>query len=174
MCIDESFKCNNQDNCGDNSDEDECSNTGPCVFGACSQICTVKKSHNFTCQCAPGFSLGWDKSKTCTAEGRILRIFWICHLLTFFFAGQAAYLMVASDSELRKINPYKGSDVDQFLEKSLSAFKIESVDILFFSHESINVFWTDHHNKIIQSLALPTKNRVKREGPKNIVSFFAN
>jgi len=89
-----------------------------------------------------------------------------------FYAGQAAYLMVASDSELRKINPYKGSDVDQFLEKSLSAFKIESVDILFFSHESINVFWTDHHNKIIQSLALPTKNRVKREGPKTIVSLF--
>lgn len=82
--------------------------------------------------------------------------------------------MVASDSELRKINPYKGSDVDQFLEKSLSAFKIESVDILFFSHESINVFWTDHHNKIIQSLALPTKNRVKREGPKTIVRFFGN
>lgn len=82
--------------------------------------------------------------------------------------------MVASDSELRKINPYKGSDVDQFLEKSLSAFKIESVDILFFSHESINVFWTDHHNKIIQSLALPTKNRVKREGPKTIVCFSIN
>lgn len=73
LCIDESFKCNNQDNCGDNSDEDECSNTGPCVFGACSQICNVKKSHNFTCQCAPGFSLGWDKSKTCTAEGTYLR-----------------------------------------------------------------------------------------------------
>jgi hypothetical protein len=74
---------------------------------------------------------------------------------------------------LRKINPYKGSEIDQFLNKSLSIYKIDSIDILFFSHDSTHIFWTDHHSKVIQSLSLPAKNKVKREaGPTTIVSVI--
>ncbi|CAB3364278.1 Hypothetical predicted protein [Cloeon dipterum] len=152
LCIVESSKCNNLDDCGDNSDEEDCSNTGPCVFGACSQICNVKKGQHFTCKCAPGYSQSSEKSKGCIAE------------------GEPAYLMVASDSELKKINPYKGTEIGEFIRTAGANYKIETVDILFFSHESIHLFWTDHVKKVIQSLSLPVKNRVKREEPRTIIS----
>ena len=41
-CIDEKFVCDNFDNCGDSSDEHDCTDEKPCNFGACSQSCQIK------------------------------------------------------------------------------------------------------------------------------------
>lgn len=68
-CINETLVCDSENDCGDNSDEENCE-VSPCVFGACSQICEVKKKFNYTCYCAPGYKLGWEKTKTCVADGK--------------------------------------------------------------------------------------------------------
>lgn len=85
--------------------------------------------------------------------------------------------MIASDSELRRLNPYKTTEgqQSQLLEKHVFTYKIESIDVLYEGTVPIAVYWTDHHNKCIQRYTLPpsaTHNprRVKREGPDTIVS----
>ncbi|KAF4524352.1 hypothetical protein B566_EDAN007528 [Ephemera danica] len=93
--------------------------------------------------------------------------------------GKSAYLMVSSDSELRRLNPYKttdGGQPSQLLDKHAFNYKIESVDVLYEDSEPIAVFWTDHHNKCIQRYALPPSaangnapRRVRREGPEIIL-----
>nr|CAD7449062.1 unnamed protein product [Timema bartmani] len=69
-CISATLRCDSFNDCGDNSDEEGCL-ASPCMFGDCSQICVEKKGGNFSCHCAPGFTMlgGWSKNKTCTALG---------------------------------------------------------------------------------------------------------
>jgi hypothetical protein len=97
----------------------------------------------------------------------------------FFPSGEPAYLMIASDSELRRLNPYKTTEgqQSQLLEKHVFTYKIESIDVLYEGNVPVAVYWTDHHNKCIQRYTLPptagnTPRRVKREGPETIVSIF--
>ncbi|XP_046386652.1 prolow-density lipoprotein receptor-related protein 1 isoform X2 [Ischnura elegans] len=162
-CIDSSLQCDSENDCKDNSDEENCPSTGthilsPCTFGACSHTCVEKKGRSsYTCKCAQGYTHGWGMTGratgSCTAEGK------------------PAYLMIASEAELRRLNPYKPGEStgeNQFLEKQLfPTYKIESVDV-FFDPKGHLVFWTDHHNKTIQRLRLPPETpiqqpRVKRQ-----------
>lgn len=78
LCISKTLVCDKENDCGDNSDEEICQSS-PCVFGACSQVCTEKKFGNYSCHCAPGFTMTiagvntthLDKNRTCFAYGKI-------------------------------------------------------------------------------------------------------
>nr|CAD7262752.1 unnamed protein product [Timema shepardi] len=135
-CINATLRCDSFNDCGDNSDEEGCV-TSPCMFGDCSQICVEKKGGNFSCQCAPGFTMlgGWSKNKSCTA------------------VGKPAHLMVAGDAELRVLNPYKAGEnsPNQLLNKQPTppGYKVESIDMLWDLREPV-VFWSDRQNKRIQ------------------------
>lgn len=65
FCIDWKFHCNEENDCGDNSDEKNCIHL-PCKFGVCSQICVEKKKMEYTCHCAQGYSMD---NHTCVAHG---------------------------------------------------------------------------------------------------------
>ena len=44
-CVLATERCDGVNNCGDDSDEAGCE-TPPCVYGACSHICEVKRRHD--------------------------------------------------------------------------------------------------------------------------------
>lgn len=51
----------------DNSDEDDCP---LCPFKACSQLCTIKKHSNFSCECASGYIMLHETNHSfCEAKG---------------------------------------------------------------------------------------------------------
>ncbi|XP_069676734.1 low-density lipoprotein receptor-related protein 1 isoform X1 [Periplaneta americana] len=134
-CISKKLQCDSFNDCGDNSDEEGCIQP-PCHFGACSQICVEKKGGNFACHCAPGFiGEGTSRNKTCLAKGK------------------PAHLMVAGETDLRDLNPYKAGENSptQTLSKQFSdpGHKVESMDILWDPAKSA-VFWSDHHSKMIR------------------------
>ncbi|XP_029850375.2 prolow-density lipoprotein receptor-related protein 1 [Ixodes scapularis] len=126
-CISRKLVCNEFDNCGDGSDEDDC-DMGPCRFGACSQVCNLKKNGTFGCSCAPGFVKDHRRNDSCVAQ------------------GVKAFLLVASENELRHLDPYKAAHQDaQDLLGSLDpSNRIHAVD-LFFNHSQTVVFWASLH-----------------------------
>ncbi|CAN8029485.1 unnamed protein product, partial [Ixodes persulcatus] len=101
---------------------------GPCRFGACSQVCNLKKNGTFGCSCAPGFVKDHRRNDSCVAQ------------------GVKAFLLVASENELRHLDPYKAAHQDaQDLLGSLDpSNRIHAVD-LFFNHSQTVVFWASLH-----------------------------
>ncbi|GLH07804.1 Vitellogenin receptor, partial [Gryllus bimaculatus] len=154
-CVSQTLLCDGQNDCGDNSDERNCA---PCKFGTCSHICVEKKAGNYSCQCIPGYYMSGgtkgSKNRTCTAH------------------GSQAYMMVASDAEIRVLNPYKPGDdgsTNRLLEITptpLPSYKIESIDF-FWRPQGSYVFWTDHHQKRIQRMLLPEAVRSMQSNQPN-------
>lgn len=66
-CINNTFVCDRQNDCGDNSDEEKCE-LSQCSYDICSQECFVKKNV-VHCRCAPGYVLLPSDNKTCHASG---------------------------------------------------------------------------------------------------------
>lgn len=72
----------------------------------------------------------------------------------FFFTGSPAFLMVASDSDVQIIDPYKPHE-GLFNQLTVSpAHKVEAMDILWGLKETL-FFWTDRHAKRIQRMKVP-------------------
>lgn len=138
-CIDPKFLCDQSNDCGDNSDETNCT-ISPCKWDTCSQICNERKHGNYSCKCAPGYATQHHHLKNATCQAR----------------GQPAFLMVASDAELKVLSPYKvgASSPNHLLDKTHApGYKVDSVDIMWDSRGMV-AYWCDHHNKRIQKMRL--------------------
>ena len=152
-CIDQGFVCNDQDECGDNSDELDCE-VPPCTFGACSQDCEVKV-HTFkdygsqktkaavssvntkrnitlaSCSCVEGYSL--EAKKTCKA------------------LGPNATLVLANENTLRMIYPYayhKMVDLYQDRSRLSQSPKILALDVFYMDDVPIAI-WSVKEEKVI-------------------------
>ncbi|XP_023237418.1 low-density lipoprotein receptor-related protein 1-like [Centruroides sculpturatus] len=110
---------------------------GPCRFGVCSQICSVKKAENFSCNCVEGFAL--KQNGSCQVE------------------GGTPYLFVASESELRRLNPYKVTDLEDILQDNSQTNRINFIDVYFENSNPI-IFWTNFHLKGVYYYAV-SKNK---------------
>ncbi|RXN31423.1 low-density lipo receptor-related 1B [Labeo rohita] len=67
--------CNNVDNCGDNSDEDECEINECLNFGTCSHYCTNTKG-SYKCTCDKNYK---DMNGSCIAKGPEDRVLYIAN-----------------------------------------------------------------------------------------------
>lgn len=124
-------------NCDDGSDEINCMSS-ICSFGACSQICLEKKSGNFNCRCADGYSKGLNKNDTCSSNEEPL-------------------LLIASDRDLRYLLPVKQMDTEVHGRIALSKSKIDVFDVQILS-DTVYLFWITTPNRVIQRLATTTFN----------------
>ncbi|CAL1298011.1 unnamed protein product [Larinioides sclopetarius] len=158
-CINATFRCDHFEDCADNSDEVDC-DYGPCSFGACSQLCVAKKKDAYSCSCVPGYVPVPGEKGSCHAD------------------GQEAVIFLASENELRQINPYKpmAQDLNDVLDPEINENRIDSIDILYRDNEVV-LFWVSIHDKAIYRYrySRPKGNssvshRVKREdGPTVVV-----
>lgn len=143
-CIDSSLKCNNLNDCEDNSDEDDC-DSSPCQWNTCTQICVEVRQNQTSCKCAEGYRHVGEGQ--CKAE------------------GDAAELVLAAEAELRLMSPYKSGDDDNKVRKTLArapGYKVDAVDILSGKRQA-EAFWTDHQNKRVQSMVI----HVDKDGRSN-------
>lgn len=134
-------------NCVDASDEINC-RAPVCAFGACSQICLEKKSGNYNCRCADGYSKDIDKNSTCVSNEEPLLLF-------------------ASDKDIRFLLPLKQFDSKVHGSMPVSQNKIDVFDVHIMS-DSMHLYWIASPNRTIQMLATTTFNgnfkwKVKRE-----------
>lgn len=82
-------------------------------------------------------------------------------------AGEPAILIVASDSDLRFLYPYKSHESSVNQVSATPHHKMDSMDVLF-GKTSSRVFWTDHQLKRISSMQVTIPStRVKRDAAPN-------
>jgi hypothetical protein len=97
-------------------------------------------------------------------------------------SGKPAHLLVAGETDLRSLDPYKAGESTsvQALSKSFydRGYKVESVDILWDQTKSV-IFWSDHHSKMIRKTYLYNRSltvnqtqssRVQRDDSNIVVS----
>lgn len=150
-CILSTFFCNGIDDCGDNSDEEDC-DTGPCRFGTCSQTCNIKKNASHSCSCVQGFIKDHTRNNSCVAQ------------------GDKAFLIVASENELRYVDPYKAyhQDGQGMLGNLDPSNRIHAVDLIYNDTQTL-VFWASLHMGAIYRRRLsplprrPENTRRKRQ-----------
>lgn len=115
----------------DASDEINCK-TPICGFGACSQICLEKKSGNYNCRCADGYSKGLEKNDTCVSNEEPL-------------------LLIASDRDLRFLLPLKQMDNEVHGRIPVSKNKIDVFDVRILP-DTIFLYWITTPNRYVQKL----------------------
>lgn len=130
-CISKQFRCNGVQNCDDGSDEIDCK-VPICGFGACSQICLEKKSGNYNCRCADGYSKGPGKNDTCVSNEEPL-------------------LLIASDRDLRFLLPLKQMDNEVHGRIPVSKNKIDVFDVRILP-DTIFLYWITTPKRYIQKL----------------------
>ncbi|XP_054274081.1 low-density lipoprotein receptor-related protein 1-like [Macrosteles quadrilineatus] len=142
-CISSKLRCDGNNDCGDNSDEVGCLKP-PCVFGACPHTCQEYKK-TFKCVCAEGYQYN-RVNNTCIA------------------LGEPAVLMVASDSDLQFLNPYKSHESSVNQVSASPHHKMDAMDVLW-ARQATKVFWADHQEKKISSLliTMSSHTRVDRD-----------
>lgn len=152
FCISKKYQCDGEPNCeceylksisvitfplnvyflgDDASDEINCK-TPICGFGACSQICLEKKSGNYNCRCADGYSKGLGKNDTCVSNEEPL-------------------LLIASDRDLRFLLPLKQMDNEVHGRIPVSKNKIDVFDVRILP-DTIFLYWITTPNRYIQKL----------------------
>lgn len=156
-----------------------------CQFGHCSQIC-IEKKNSYTCKCEKGYesiereqvkivNKGKEKSKNPkktdkedSGESKTKPHFASqdFDLYSCRAKGNKAALVVASESEMRILSPYKSLGSDKQVTQGKPFFKIQNIDILFNGSENL-VFFTDHFKKRIMKFVLTERDlntsRSKRE-----------
>lgn len=136
-------------NCVDDSDEINCK-APVCSFGACSQICLEKKSGNYNCRCADGYTKGSEKNETCVSNEEPL-------------------LLIASDKDLRFLLPLKQMDSEVHGLIPVSKNKIDVFDVRILP-DTIFLYWISSPDRTIQKLTTTTfnsnfKRKAKRATP---------
>lgn len=124
-------------NCVDASDEINCK-APVCAFGACSQICLEKKSGNYNCRCADGYSKGIEKNSTCVSNEEPLLLF-------------------ASDKDIRFLLPLKQFDSKVHGSMPVSLNKIDVFDVHILP-DAMHLYWIASPNRTIQKLITTTFN----------------
>lgn len=78
--------------------------------------------------------------------------------------GEQAFLLVASDSDLRFLNPYKSHESSVNRVSATPLHKMDSMDALW-AHSLTRVFWADHQQAKISSMqvSVPTGGRIARD-----------
>jgi len=152
----------------DNTDEKDCA---PCAFASCSHICVMKKPtvhstaarHNFACECDAGYVLNHiGNSSYCKAKGNEIITEIDCCLRNFplivsrrISTDEPAYMIVASESELKKTNPQKpyGNETSHIFSSrdTTNEGKIESIDYIM-EDGGVRIFWSSLTLKTIQTL----------------------
>ncbi|XP_037085520.1 prolow-density lipoprotein receptor-related protein 1-like [Pollicipes pollicipes] len=154
-CLDRKDVCNSYDECGDGSDERNCPPKA-CGFGVCSQGCVAKRQGDSNCFCGDGYRFsGHSKSKSCKAN------------------GEPAHLMVAAESELRRVDPYKRLPHESepvVAGAALPTDRIVSVDVLF-SAEAPLIFWTNDEDGTVTRYtpAAAGGGRVRRQTTETVI-----
>ncbi|GIY95881.1 low-density lipoprotein receptor-related protein 2 [Caerostris extrusa] len=159
-CINATFRCDHFEDCGDNSDEVDC------VVGFNLKIILwslqlwdlfpavrCQEKDTYLCSCVPGYHPVPGEKGSCHAE------------------GEEAVIYLASENELRQINPYKpmAQELNDVLNPEINKNRIDSIDILYRDSEII-VFWVNVHQKAIYRYRYnrakgnnSANHRVKRE-----------
>lgn len=87
-------------------------------------------------------------------------------------------MVLATEAELRLVSPYKIGDItnNKLRSRTLATapgYKVYGVDLIY-KNDQVQAFWTDHHNKRVQSILLDVniRNRTKRDvyQPKTILA----
>nr|XP_018901907.1 PREDICTED: prolow-density lipoprotein receptor-related protein 1 [Bemisia tabaci] len=126
LCLtNETLRCNEIDDCGDNSDEINCTH-GECKFGLCSQVCYVKKPGQVFCMCQEGYR---RFENSCDV---------VLHPV----------LLVAGEKALRIFDVKEKHIFETDKVLTTHAQKINSVDVLRLPG-SAHAIWSDKHSKTL-------------------------
>ncbi|KAF0300266.1 Low-density lipoprotein receptor-related protein 1 [Amphibalanus amphitrite] len=85
--------------------------------------------------------------------------------------GEPAHLMVAADSELRRLDPYKRLSAEagpHVTGAALPTDRIQSVDV-YYSEETPVIFWTNDERHTVTRYTPPVHSRAKRQTTETVL-----